>query len=453
MIQVSLIAKTDMPPLESASHSALRCYQAKPPTRGKVIDVFKKLFKTSHHTTLQHFSATFGIEGIAVGDVTFGAHLCSPFYNSDQRSGRYCAEMFINPNWDQIREYITQYWPEVSEASVTRIMAYVQKWTGRYHQKIEEATKLAAQFLTEERPNASAKYIAEQAPKIAQEQMRAILPIIYPTGLDFTVNLSAIVALWESAFTPAMRHVTDQMVSELRTLYPELEPMFDPERRRKTDWSVPLRREFVSVETKPLVQYSSIEDELFFTVPDPEDMHPVDRLHFTPELMNNNIGELSTSIVISTGTMAQDHRHRKIRRGQPSFCGSFYLPPILDALNMHDAAETMLTEWLEISKLIPGTLAQVLTPYGSMITYRKKGSFNAILHEQAKRGCLCSQEEIFTLSRIMRSQIQNTRRSWLKDDPIMNMFEPPCQKTGKCAEGDRFCGRDMKGEFPTKRRV
>jgi len=105
MIKVNLITHTETKPLELASHAALICYQAEMPEMGKMLDVENRLFNVGHHTTLQHFFLTFSVEGIAVGDITFGMHLASPFYNSDQRSGRYCAKMFVEPDFEEIKNY------------------------------------------------------------------------------------------------------------------------------------------------------------------------------------------------------------------------------------------------------------------------------------------------------------------------------------------------------------
>ena len=78
-VKVKLIAVTGVNPLELASHAALKCYQAEDPEWGKVIDVESRLFNVSHHTTLQHFFFTFSVEGISVGDITFGLHLTIRF--------------------------------------------------------------------------------------------------------------------------------------------------------------------------------------------------------------------------------------------------------------------------------------------------------------------------------------------------------------------------------------
>jgi len=79
-IVARIIAKTDVNPTVLASHAALKCYQAQTPVMGKKIDVENRLFGVGHHTTLQHYFSTADIENIAVGDITAGIHLVSPFY-------------------------------------------------------------------------------------------------------------------------------------------------------------------------------------------------------------------------------------------------------------------------------------------------------------------------------------------------------------------------------------
>ena len=97
MIKVSLIAKTDEIPLNLVSHAAKTCYTSKVPEMGKLIDVENNLFKTGHHTTFQHNFFTFNIDGLSISSATFGLHLTHPFYNTDQRSGRF-SKMYSNPD-------------------------------------------------------------------------------------------------------------------------------------------------------------------------------------------------------------------------------------------------------------------------------------------------------------------------------------------------------------------
>ena len=222
IIEVKLITSTDADPLLLASHAALKCYQAENPEWGKEIDVENRLFNVGHHTTLQHTFFTFSVEGIAVGDITFGMHLTHPFYNSDQRSGRYCAKMFLEPNFQEIEKYIQSFWPEVEGENLCEVMKYIKKGVDTYHANIQEAGRLVAKNLKAERPFVNEKYIEVSAPKIAQEQMRMFIPIIFPTGFDFTINLTALVAMYRSAWTPSMRFVLSEMVKAVVGKFPRV---------------------------------------------------------------------------------------------------------------------------------------------------------------------------------------------------------------------------------------
>ncbi len=43
------------------------------------------------------------------------------------------------------------------------------------------------------------------------------------------------------------------------------------------------------------------------------------------------------------------------------------------------------------------------------------------------------------------------------DSELLKIFEPPCYRTGICAEGPRYCGRDLKiretGDFFPERKI
>lgn len=430
-------------PLEVASHAALKCYQAESPVMGQLIDVEGRLFKPSHHTTLQHAESffTFSIEGIAVGDITFGLHLCHPFYNSDQRSGRYCAKMFLEPDFSEIEDYIKGYWSKISPGERELVLDYVKKGVQLYHQNISEATRVAKLMIKAERPFASDKYLEANAPKIAQEQMRMFIPVIFPTGLDYTINLTALAAMYRAAWTPAMKHVVSQMIEAVLQRHPELNFMFLPENKSQISWAMelPSEKSFI-IGRSPSHNLISVSGEENFVAPNDGDKHPVDLLHFHPKYMDNSIGEIKTRITISTATMGQDQRHRTIKRGIPNFTGGFYLAPILSALRLEKEAQKYFAAWLEIGKKVPKTLAMILAPYGAMVSYEKNGSFNAIAHEQGKRLCWCAQEEIYHAGLFLRYGIESKCGS---NSELLQIFEPPCYRTGKCAEGARYCGRDI----------
>jgi len=468
MIKVELLGATkvfcevESEPLSLASHAALECYRAEPPVMGEMINVEERLFNVGHHTTLQHFSFLFNIEGIAVGDITLGLHLCSPFYNSDQRSGRFCSAMFDNPDIGKIMDYIQSFWPEADGRTLFSIKTYVQNQINVYQQNLNQASSLAAEFIKQERPFASEKYIAQNALKIAQEQMRVFVPVVFPTGLDFTVNLTALVALWESAWSPSLVFVTDEMVRLVLSRYPELGIFFffrEKKRREGSLWEGLFwpkcsgrEKNYFDTKTKPGLKLLQLDADKEFREASTEIMHPVDKLHFTPELMDNSAAGLRTEVEISLATMGQDQRHRTIGRSEPFFTGNFYLPPIVQALGLKKEAILSLKEWYKLN--VPVTLGAILAPYGAMVSYKKRGSFNAVAHEQAKRLCWCAQEEIYHLSLDLRQAVEKKRGA---NSPLLKMFEPPCFSTGKCAEGARYCGRNIKlrqkGEYFSKRKV
>lgn len=458
MIKVELKACTDVDPIVLASHAALMCYQSEVPEWGKTIDVEGRLFNTGHHTTFQHFFVTFCIDGIAVGDITFGLHLASPFYDSDQRSGRFCAKMFLEPDYGKIEDYIAFFWPQVDVPIRRGIMDYVKEGVGLYHESIGVATEVAEKFIREERPFATEKYLKQNAPKIAQEQLRMCIPVIFPTGFDFTVNLSVLAAMYRAAWTPPMRFTLQKMVDLVVAKYPNIAFMFEKDALGQDDWGVDFfsgqksRSRLLMVEKPKLLQFEINKTE-DFVAPIPEIRHPVDQLFFRPETMNNSVGSIFTEIAISLATMGQDQRHRTISRGQPCFTGDFYFPPILTHSIEAYRVFHLMGSWITLYSEIPKSLASIIAPYGAMVRYKKRGSLNAVTHEQTKRLCWCAQEEIYHLARALRLAVEKER----EDSPLLRLFEPPCFKTGQCAEGARYCGRDIswrdKGDYFPLRRV
>lgn len=437
VVGVKLIAATaGADPISLASHAALYCYQGNPPELGKdLIDVKSRLFDVGHHTTFEHFYFTFAVEGLSVGDITFGLHLMHPFYNSDQRSGRFCASMFANPDFSALEKYVKKYWPELSQDKLVEIMEYIKNSISIYQKHLGDAEKVAGEFILKERPHAS-KSVKESNTKIAQEQMRMFIPIIFPTGFDYTIDLITLVSLWETAWTPVMRSITDMMMNLVLVKFPELTYMFKLERRRAEDWS-PKFNDFSGVLDKPRSKVISLIGDSFVE-PKLSDMHPVDKLHFDPEYMENLVTGFLQQVEISCATMGQDQRHRTVHRGKPEFTGKIYMPPLLKKLVLDFELEHVMNEWIKVSEGIPPTLKTILAPYGAMVKYKKLGELSAVIHELCKRLCWCAQEEIYHLCLALIRELKTLGR-----EDIVALFEPPCFKTGVCGEGKRCCGRDI----------
>ena len=147
-MKVTLKARTDLPACQLASHTARVCYSINPEMLNQPIDVKARLFDPGHHTTLQHNYFTFFVEDIPVSAVVFGLHLTSPYYNSDQRSGRY-SKMYNEPDFEGLRKNLQSYYPE---SSVDQIMPWIQKGVQIYQENILRLTELATVHIQSERP-------------------------------------------------------------------------------------------------------------------------------------------------------------------------------------------------------------------------------------------------------------------------------------------------------------
>lgn len=452
MISIKLVSESVINPQSLASYAAKGCYEAEEPELGKKIDLRNRIFNVGHHTVLQHNHYTFHIEGIAVSDITFGLHLASPFYNSSQRSGRYCSAMFSSPDYGKIEQYIRTYWPEIGDGKVARALNLVRSGIEIFQSKIDEATQIAKHLIKEERPFASESYIEANAGKFAQEQMRMFVPTIFPTGITITLNLSALVSMYRVAWSPVLKHVTSEMMRLALCDIPELKFMLEKEEQE--EWTpklfAPHHNATMPVLFKPKSKLVKIENANFFTEPKGKDAHPVDLLPFAPWYMSNANGTIETEVEISVATMGQDQRHRTVKRGQPRFAGGFYLPPIPRLCGLEGVAEGLSFEWSSLFWTLPESLVTALAPYGAIVSYPKRADFNAASHEYVKRLCWCTQEEIYHSVLSVRNEVSKKKGN---GSPLLKMFSPPCVKTGKCGEGNRYCGRDIKANCFIDRKV
>ena len=448
IIKVKLIAETNVPPTILAKHAARTCYSADVPELDKTIDekntafVKNSLFDTGHHTTLEHNYFTFNIDGIPVSSVVFGLHLTAPFYDTDQRSGRF-SEMYKNANMKKIKNMLETYYPKVSQYNINQACGWIEQGLNLYADNEVRITELAADAIHRERPKANEEYIAKQAPKLAQEQLRMFISMIAPTALDWTADLVTIAALYRTAWTPFMRDTMDKIANTIKGEYPDLSYMFDPNSRDNIgDWYPKMPKEYMGVKTKPefwLLDYKY--DDKTFGEDKSRDM--VDTLQFRPESMNNSVNFVSTEIHVDAGaTMGQDQRHRCIKRSEPVFTGYFYLPPLLSAAGLKDSADNFMHEYynLAVNPLVPRGLLMSIAPYGAMVQYEKLADLNALMHEQSKRTCWCAQEAIYHISCDLRRDLAQYIGENAK---VMKYLTPPCLSRGKCAEGARYCGRNI----------
>lgn len=440
-VKVDLIAETNVDPETLASHAARTCYTATVPELGNKIDVENRLFKTGHHTTLEHNYFTFNIDGIPVSSVVFGLHLTAPFYDTDQRSGRF-SKMYDEPDMREIKSMLFAYYPEAGSYAINQATCFIEQGLNIYADNKSRVTELARDAVRRERPNASEKYIEQNAPKLAQEQLRMFVSMIAPTALDYTIDLVTLAALWRSAWTPFMRDAVTQMANLVRTKHNGIDYMFTATSQGTKDWSPKMPKYSYGVKRRPefkLLDYRY--DDKSFAENDAHDM--VDTLQFSPDKMNNSMGYVHSQIHVDAGaTMGQDQRHRTIKRSMPEFTGHFYLPPLLFAGDLYVAANKFMSDFARMYRLghLSPSMITAIAPYGAMVQYEKMADLNALVHEQGKRTCWCAQEAIYHISCDLRRDLgqyigQNAK--------LMKYLTPPCLSMGKCPEGARYCGRDI----------
>lgn len=434
-MRVQLLAKSDKKPLDLASHAARVCYTLNQELIEKPIDVKTRLFDSGHHTTLQHTNFTFYVQDVPVSSVVFGLHLASPYYNSDQRSGRF-SKMYTEPDFDMIRGMLD---PFYKQEDIEKVLPLIQKGIDIYQEWLPKIVPLAEKAIQEERPFANEKYVELNAPKFAQEQLRMFISQIVPTALDMTLNLSALTALWRSAWTPELRALTDAMRDAVLLEYPELEGFFNSVARRDTDWYLSIQEGTAIIEDKPdlFLVHADVTDTTYTNA----GKDSVDTLYFTPEAMNNDVHYVHTRVQVSCATYGQDQRHRSVKRSMPKLTTSFYLPPLLRQAGMMPVALKFMQDWLDLKNRVPAGLMQAVTPYGAMVSYDKLADLNALIHEQGKRSCWCAQEEIYHLSVALRDVLACMPEA----EKLVSVLAPPCFICGKCQEGARYCGRDIKG--------
>ena len=443
-VNVTPIAETNVSPKILASHAARMCYTAESPKLGEEMDVEKRLFNTGHHSTLEHNYWTFMIENIPVSSVIFGLHLTAPFYNTDQRSGRF-SKMYDNPDMADVRNTLETYYPGIQSRYITDACNFIENGLNIYANNKERITEMARDAIHLERPNATDKYVESNAPKFAQEQLRMFVSMIAPTALDWTVDLATICAFYRTAWTPFMRDVMDKIATQIKTAHPDIAYMFPESGRSTQNWSPKFAGKYNGTKTRPkfrLLDYRYSQQDFA----ENESCDTVDTLQFSPEYMDNSLMYVRASIHVDAGaTMGQDQRHRSIKRSKPVFTGYFYLPPLLDRAGLKPVADSFMRDFYGMVKNPEffRSMAMSIAPYGAMVQYEKHADLNALIHEQGKRTCWCAQEAIYHLACDLRRALAEKIGEHAF---VLDYLTPPCLSMGKCVEGPRYCGRDLQNE-------
>jgi hypothetical protein len=159
---VELVSTGSEKPIEIATIDARTCYSADPVGLGETMNVEAALWNTGHHTTLMAPSDfVFRIEGLSISSVTLGLHLSFPFYNTGQRSGRFCGEMFDTIEVSSFAQKLRAYrydGAKIDEGTIKEILDYIGYGVNVFKKQRENATCLVRKLIQEDRPKASDGY-------------------------------------------------------------------------------------------------------------------------------------------------------------------------------------------------------------------------------------------------------------------------------------------------------
>jgi hypothetical protein len=455
MFQVS--TQEDRTPSRLTRYAASKCYNRNSEECLKncdKIDIPNALGKTGHHTTLQHSSnyISFDIENIPVSLATFGLHLTHPFYNSSQRSGRYCLDMFDGDNRIQLVEYIQQFKKKyIGDTPYDlKILNWFLRGFDFFHDNIDKVQALAKDALYKERPHYKLD-IERQSLRIAQDQLRVFISTIVPTGMVYTINHIALFALYASAWNDPLKDLTQQMIHQIEDL--DIIRTFDSLNLKQTNDYHPHfecygdENKVFGILNKPEVNVhltKIINDDNFDKFESLFKSHAVlDTLYFDPNCYPEDIDDLyctefKATVKVPVVTFGQDQRHRMISRTLAKVTGDFYISPLLEKVpGVIDFAARFANEYNElVNNVGPRNMIHFI-PYGSVVEYAKRYDYRAYAHCIHKRMCFNAEATIWK----MENETIRQLFALMNRDRKESVIGPPCLN-GKCPEGKRSCGKE-----------
>lgn len=408
------------------------CYQPNVELARKTKVPVSDLWDGGHHTTMMHdkHHVTYLFENIPVSLVTFGLHLTHPFYNTSQRSGRYCTQMFGNDLTEYIHNFLVKYY-QLDQSAVDRISKWVTRGMDFFENNRAHVTELARAAIHKERPFFKGN-IDKHAERLAQEQLRCFISTITPTGMLYTVNLPTVAAMNRVAWNGPLKDLTSEM---FRQVFSE-DPPIGIERwhpiMNSSDWySVVINRPIIDM---PMGDPDAQTKTVYSKVRYQNEKGSLNCLPFSPRTAwTEDEYKVKSIVELSVGAYGQEQRHRSIRRSLPEVTGRFLLPPLLAD---HSASVRFATEFINdyrvlVDEFTPEVMINFI-PYGATVKYCREAEINALIHSARKRMCWNAMSEM--------SQLEQRHFTWIVGNT--DGLEP-CL-TGRCLEGSRYCGRDLK---------
>ncbi len=414
-----------------AVSSARTCYSAKgiiTPEESKnwkrKPHLLESIFKSGHHTTLQHTHITMLISGVSRHLVWRVLHSHS-FYNSEQVSQRY-AKM------------------NLENVSIPK-KADSMRWQKFYTERFNDYEKLI-ELLIPKIESILPKFKKQTAIKKAQELARYLLPQGTQAYLYHTVNILTI-----------LRYIS--LCYSLPEIIDEVQ-----------DFAKLLEKNLLELDEnlKPLIDFAK-KQKVYFPKIDIEKYRKKGIVFdvvgdFDIELNNNYSGILRTSQLVfdeaviggfssyyklSLSADAQNQRHRRTFAVRPLlqdyFQEDFYIPPIIkenrDILDFYiNSVKKSYLFFNQGIHEIGFSEAIYALPNSHLIEIVTREDWASFHHKSQMRLCYNAQQEIFD---IVYQQVKK-----LRDLKILgsDKFLPPCSLRAEignfpiCPEGERFCG-------------
>jgi flavin-dependent thymidylate synthase len=417
-------------PLDVAVSSARTCYSSKGIVRPDESTNWKRkekllldLFKSGHHTTLQHTHITMLISGMSRHLIWRLLHSHN-FYISEQISQRFAKMKLENI-----------YIPESGNS---------EKWNEFYQKRFSEYEKLT-EILTEHFEKTLSKFQRKSAKKKAMEIARYVLPQGVTATLYHTVNILTLLRYISVAKTlPESRGEAMRFAEILKEKLIELDPIFENLIRvveaEKTSFP---ENDFSKFQNRgkvfDLIGNFDFETENYSTV-----LRNSQMLHDTGIL-----GGVSTISKISLSADAQNQRHRRslgIRKKlEVDFKKDFYTPTVLkessESLKIYQDSMNEIYEFFESQKDEIGFSDSVYAlPNSHFVEIIERSDLSSFQHKTQMRLCYNAQEEIWSETYQQVKEIREMKISGAEK------LLPPCtlrfseKKFPLCPEGERFCG-------------
>jgi len=417
-------------PSDVAVSSARTCYSGKglvTPEESsewkRKPDLLLSIFKSGHHTTLQHTHITMTIEGISRHLIWRLLHSHS-HYNSEQISQRYAKMRLENMRV-----------PKGADKS---------EWNEFYNSVFADYEKLI-ELLKEPIENVLPKFKKGEAGKKAQELARYVLPQGTEAYMYHTVNIITILRYIATAKAlPEAKeeglNFANQLAENLLKVDPQLKPLIDFAKEHKVEF--------------PTIDIEKYSDKgLVFDVVG--DLPKIDNSYsgilrtsqtFFDESM---LGGFSSKIKLSLSADSQNQRHRRSLGVRPPlqkiYKKEFYTPEIIEknseVLKLYrESLERVYSFFEDQVQKIGFSEAVYALPNAHLIEILERNDFSSFQHKSQMRLCYNAQQEIYDIT---YKQVQELAKVKESADEV---FLPPCSIRSRdkiypiCPEGVRFCG-------------